>query len=190
MKMEEIPVFLAPSSEMMRVSMSLFSSPSRRKPISTVRKNIAVLKRAMSKKNAGWSSKDWNSKANRQRSAVEDAGQSSQDKWKSSKPRAKWKDISHNVEELGVLVKEKKSTWTVQKEKPKYTLFGKVWLKTRKLMTVPDPEESLEATAQRQGRGKRGRRTPEEMQYNVDEVQERACEAEQSLCRELEEFMY
>ena len=40
------------------------------------------------KKSAGWSSKDWNSKTNWQRSAVEDAGQSSQDKWKSSKLRA------------------------------------------------------------------------------------------------------
>ena len=63
--------------------------------------NIAVLKRPMSQRHAGWSSKDWNSKSNRQRSAVEDAGQSSQDKCKSSKPRAKWKEISHNVKELG-----------------------------------------------------------------------------------------
>ena len=27
------------------------------------------------------------------------------------KPRAKWKEISHDVEELDMLVKEKKSTW-------------------------------------------------------------------------------
>ena len=45
------------SSEMMRVSISPSSSPSRRKPISRVRKNSAALERAMSKKNACWSSK-------------------------------------------------------------------------------------------------------------------------------------
>ena len=73
--------------------------------------NIAVLKRAMSQKHVGWSSKDWNSKSNWQRSAVEDAGQSSQDKRKNSKPRAKWKEISRTLEELGTLVKDKTSTW-------------------------------------------------------------------------------
>ena len=87
-----------------------------------------------------------------------------------------------------MLVKEKHLDSS--KRETEVYAFRKVWLKTRKLTTVPDQEESLEAIAQRQGRGKRSRRTPEEMQYNVDEVQERACEAEQSLCRELEEFMY
>ena len=61
----------------------------------------------MSKKNANWSSKDWDSGADWQRSAVEHAGQSSQNKWKSSKPRVKCKEISNNVEELGMLVDEK-----------------------------------------------------------------------------------
>ena len=52
-------------------------------------------------KSAEWSSRDWYSKANWQRSAIEYGGQSSQDKWKNPKPRVKWKDISHDVEELG-----------------------------------------------------------------------------------------
>ena len=69
-----------------------------------------MLKRAMTQRHASWSSKDWRSKSNWQRSAVEDAGQSSKDQWKSSTPRAKWIDISHNVEELGTLVKEKRNT--------------------------------------------------------------------------------
>ena len=68
--------------------------------------NIAVLKRAMTQRHAGWSSKDWSSESNWQRSAIEDAGQSSKDQRKNSKSRAKWKDISHHVEELGTLVKE------------------------------------------------------------------------------------
>ena len=71
----------------------------------------AVLKRAMSKRSAGWSSRDWHSKANWQRSPIEDGGQSSQDKWKNLKPRVQWKEMSHNVDELGTLVNEKKSTW-------------------------------------------------------------------------------
>ena len=64
----------------------------------------------MTQRHAGWSSKDWSSKSNWQGSAIEDAGQSSQDKWKSSKPRAKWKDISRNVRNW-VCPWKKKSTW-------------------------------------------------------------------------------
>ena len=41
--------------------------------------NIVVLKRAMSQRHDGWSSKGWKSKSHWQRSAVEDAGQSSKD---------------------------------------------------------------------------------------------------------------
>ena len=108
--------------------------------------NIAVLKRAMSKKHAGWSSKDLNSKSNWQRSAVEDAGQSSQDKWKSSKSRAKWKDISHTEEELGVLVKEKKSNLinsckeSSKRETEIYSKSDGMAGKTPNLMTVTDPD--------------------------------------------------
>ena len=59
---------------------------------------------------AGWSSKGWSSKSNWQRSAMEDARQSSKDQWKNSKSRGKWKDMSHNVKELGTLVEKKKNT--------------------------------------------------------------------------------
>ena len=78
--------------------------------IKSKEKNLSVLKRAMSKKSAGWSSRDWNSKGNWQRSAVEDGEQNSQDKWKSSKLRVKWKEISSYVEQLGILLKSKNST--------------------------------------------------------------------------------
>ena len=65
--------------------------------------NIAVLLRAKSEKNSGWSSKNWNTKANWQRSAVEDASSE-----RSSK-LAKWKENSHNGVELGMLVYEKET---------------------------------------------------------------------------------
>ena len=82
------------SSVMMRVSISPSSSSPRRKPVSKVRKHTAELKRAMTQRHA----------ANWQRSAIEDAGQSTEDQRKRSKSRGKWEDISHNE-------KEKKNTW-------------------------------------------------------------------------------
>ena len=158
--------------------MSPSSSCPRRKPISRVRKHIAVLKQAMSQKHAGWLSKDWNSKSNWQRSAVEDAGQSSQDKRESSKPRAKWKEISHTVEELGTLVKEKKSTWIkgcVRKEKPKYASSEGI----AENANVEDGDKSRLRKALKQLRKDReeestARELLEEMEQNVNEAQERA----------------
>ena len=60
----------------------------------------------MIQRDAGWSSKDGKSKSKTywQSSAVEDAGQSSKDQLKSSKCMGKWKEISNNVEELGMVV--------------------------------------------------------------------------------------
>ena len=43
---------------------------------------------------------DWVDRSTREIDSIEN-------KRKSSKPQAKWKEISHNVEELGMLVKEK-----------------------------------------------------------------------------------
>ena len=43
---------------------------------------------------------------------MEGAGQSSHDKWKSSKPEGKWQDISAEIDALGTALKEKSSTWT------------------------------------------------------------------------------
>ena len=105
------------------------------------RKQVSKVRKKHCRTHAGGSSKDWSRKSNWQRSAVEDAGQSSQDMWKSSKPRAKWKDIFHNMEELGTLVKEKKTQGLkfarkVRKEKPRYTQCRKLWLTTPKLKTV------------------------------------------------------
>ena len=81
-------------------------------------------------------------------SPIEDGGQSSQDKWKNPKHRVKWKEISHIVAELGLLVKEKKKALVSkaarksQKEKSKSVLYQEVWLKIRKLMMVSEPEST------------------------------------------------
>ena len=39
---------------------------------------------------------------------MEEVGQSSKDQWQISKSRGKWKEISHKVKELGMVVTEKK----------------------------------------------------------------------------------
>ena len=72
-----------------------------------------MLKRAMPERHTEWSRKDWNSrsKTHLRSSAVEDAGQSSHDKWKSSKIQGKWKEIFLEMDVLGSSLKEKKNTW-------------------------------------------------------------------------------
>ena len=49
-------------------------------------------------------------KTNWQCSPIDDEGQSSPERWKKPTPRLYGK-ISHSVDELGLLVKEKKGTW-------------------------------------------------------------------------------
>ena len=78
-----------------------------RRPILRVGKNLTVLERAITKKSAGWSSWDWHSKVNWQRSPIENGRQSSQDKWENPKSLVKWKEISHDLEKSTILVKEK-----------------------------------------------------------------------------------
>ena len=191
--------FMAPfvSSEMMRVSISPSSPPSNRKPISKVRHTLQYSNDRCPKKHAGWSSKDWNSKSNWQRSAVEDAGQSSQDKWKRSKPRAKWKEISHNVEELGVLLKEKKThgSKVARKVRNCETEIFAISEGMAEDAKVDDGDRSRLMRALKELRKDReeeraARELLEEMQQNLDEAQERASVSERSLCRELEEYMY
>ena len=81
--------------------------------MSKVKKISAILKRAMTERHTGWSRKDWNSrsKTHWRSSAVEDAGQSSHDKWKSSKIQGKWKEVSREMDVLDSSLKEKKHIW-------------------------------------------------------------------------------
>ena len=82
--------------------------------MSKVRKNSAILKRAITERRTRWSGRDWNSepKSHWRCSPVEGAGQSSRDEWQSSKPQGKWKEISTEIDALGSALKEKSDTWT------------------------------------------------------------------------------
>ena len=77
-----------------RVSSSC-SSPKRER-LSTVKKKTAVLKRAMTESVKDGNNTEWYGKAKSrwQQPAGEEGGQSSHDKWKSTKPQGKWKEIS------------------------------------------------------------------------------------------------
>ena len=95
------------SSETMRDSVSPSSSPSLWRSISRVKKDLVVLKKAMTRKTI-------KRVANKDRLAalsLMTGAQSSQDKWKKPAPRANWKAVSRTVEELGVMAKDKKGTW-------------------------------------------------------------------------------
>ena len=100
------------SKTMHRVSISSSCFPPKREPVSTVKKNSAILKKATTERHTGWSRKEWHSNPKHQcrSSAHEDAGQSSHDKWKSSRPQGKWKEVSLEVDALGSALKEKTHT--------------------------------------------------------------------------------
>ena len=73
-----------------------------------VKKNLDVVKKAVTRKNTCWSSRGWLTKTSWQRSRVDDECQSCQDKWRKPAPQAKSKEVSQTVEELGMMAKEKK----------------------------------------------------------------------------------
>ena len=91
--------------------MSPSSSPSRRKPMSRVRKNIAVLKRAMSKRIPVGRQKTGTRKTIGSAPPLEMQDRVRKTRRNVQNLMQKCKDISHNVEELGMLVKEKRITW-------------------------------------------------------------------------------
>ena len=109
--------------------------------------------------------------------------------------------ISHNMEELGVLVKEKEKHLD-------YKLQGKFEKRDQpKLMTVTNPDSvaadakvddgcrsrlrrALKQLRKDREEERTARELLEEMQQNVDEAQERTSESGRSLCRELEEYVY
>ena len=95
------------------VSISSSCSSPKREAVSTVKKNSAILKKAMTNRHTRWSKKEWYSTSNPhwRSSAGEDAGQDSHDKCKSSKPQDKWKEISLEMDVSGSAWKEKTHTW-------------------------------------------------------------------------------
>ena len=57
--------------------------------------------------------KEWYGKAKSRwrQPAGEEGGQSSHDKWRSTKPQGKWKEISAEIGAVGTTVKVKTNTW-------------------------------------------------------------------------------
>ena len=98
-----------------------------------MKKNRAILKKAMTDRHARWSKKEWcsKSKPHWRSSAGEHAGQSSHDKWKSSKPLGKWKEISLEMDERWGQPRKKRRTpgtraaKKASKESQKYTKWWK-----------------------------------------------------------------
>ena len=101
------------SREMHRVSISPSVSSARREPVSKVRKNSAILKRAMTE----WRTDGQEGIGIPNPRAIGDPRRgemvkSSHDTWKSSKPKGKSKAISAEMDALRSALKEKSNTWT------------------------------------------------------------------------------
>ena len=75
--------------------------------VSRVEKRSAVLKRAMTEKHQRWPKKDRYSKTNSHwwQPAGREVGQSSHDKWRSTKPQGKWKEISAEIDAVVTTVR-------------------------------------------------------------------------------------
>ena len=83
----------------------------RKEAVSSVKKTSAILKKAMTDGHARWPKKECKNKAKPHwrppAGRGEEGGQSSHDKWTSSKPQGKWKAISAEIDTLRTTVKEK-----------------------------------------------------------------------------------
>ena len=91
---------------MRKVSLSPSCSPS---PIQrNKKKKLLVLKRAMAKKS--WSTRDWESRQNWKAVPITHAS-SSEERWIEPRKKHVWRDVSRIVDELGNLIKDKKSSW-------------------------------------------------------------------------------
>ena len=91
---------------MTRVSLSPSFSPS---PVRRNKKKLLVLKKAMAKKS--WSTRGWESRQNWKSNPVNHAS-SSEERWIEPRKKHVWKDISRTVDEMGIWIKDKRSSWT------------------------------------------------------------------------------
>ena len=91
-----------------RVSLSSSPSPSILRSRSRVKKKPVILKRAMTKKSSGWSSKGWQTRSGWQQCLVSDGGQSSKDQMKRPASHGMWKEVFNVVGDLGSLLRNKK----------------------------------------------------------------------------------
>ena len=93
------------------------------------------------------------------------------------KPRAKWKEISHDVEELDMLVKEKRSTWVKsckENSRTKTEIYAREGMAED--VKVDDGARSrlrrgLEQLRKDKEEERAARELLEEMQQNVDKTQ-------------------
>ena len=102
-------IYLKPESESVHIFFTFSLTPETE--INGAKRNLAEFKKSMTRKHASWSSRGWHAQTSWQHSPVDNGGQSSQDKWKKPAPLAKWTEVSHPVEELGMLARDKWGSW-------------------------------------------------------------------------------
>ena len=155
-----------------------------------VRKNSAILKRAMTERHTGWSRRDWNSnpKHHWRSSAVEGAGQSSNDKWKGSKIKDKWKEASFEMDAL------KEKTRCKESAKRESEFFKMV-----ELAAIDERQEDKERNIikktlkqlRKDDEGAEEARTLLcDMHQNVDEADAKVTETRSRPHREINEYMH
>ena len=67
----------------------------------------------MTEKREIWQNEEWygKTKSRWQQPAGEEGEQSSHDRWKSTKPQGKWKEISAEIDAVGTTVEERTNAW-------------------------------------------------------------------------------
>ena len=103
MNLAGVEIFL---SKMQRESLSSFSCLERRRPVSTIKKRSATLKKAMVDKHSKWQGEAW-----RQSTEQWKGAHSSQDVWKSTSSDVRWTDVTKEMDHLKKVIHEKQTTW-------------------------------------------------------------------------------
>ena len=100
------------------------------------------------------------------------------------------------MDELGLLVKEKRSTWVKScressKRETKICALSEGMAEDAKLDGVRARiKKALKQLSQAREEERAAKELQEEMKENVERAQERVLESEENLCKELDEYMY
>ena len=165
------------------------------------KKECAILKRAMTERHTGRSRRVWNSKPkNHWRSSpVEGAGQSSRDRWKSSKPQGKLKEVSLEMDALGSALKEKTHTHTWNISCKESATRETQQNKMTEIATKDEKQEDTERTSSRKHLNNFVKRRKKQMRpvpcwttrsKKVDEADAEVTETRRRLYREINEYMH
>ena len=128
---------------------------------------------------------------------MEGADRSSHDKWRSSKPEGKWKEISAERDALGSALKEKSNTWTksckesAQRESELYKMVELAAIDERQEDKERNiTKKTLKQLSTEEDETEEARTLLYDLQHNVDEADAKVTETRSRLYSEINEYVH